>query len=176
MLSYHIIAAEKDEINKKHVKTGMGGVSRDSFSLAVVERILVIVSRPERVKRMSNNRSKAQNQSLDFSNLFDDPIPGNDPFDFDLENEQQIQNKIFENQRLGFKLAEEVRQLRQELLKEKQERRILLVTNENLNEQIKKLESKVRVLEQTHHYSEQTTERVEKIYEDEVTFQSFVTI
>lgn len=118
---------------------------------------------------MSNSRNKNHHQSLDFSNIFDDPVNGKDEFDIDLENEQHIQNKIFENQRLGFKLAEEVRQLRQELLKEKQDRRILVVTNENLNEQVKKLESKVRVLEQTHHYSEQTTERVERIYDDEVT-------
>jgi hypothetical protein len=53
-----------------------------------------------------------------------------------------LDQKVVESQELGLKLAEEIRKLRAELLKEKQERRILIVKNTTLEEQIRKVEEK----------------------------------
>jgi hypothetical protein len=78
--------------------------------------------------------------------------------------------KLIENQRLGFKLAEDIRMLRQELLDEKQQKRLLLVTNSTLEGQLRATENRLGKLEQVIRTAEQ--ERLELLakYEEEVSF------
>jgi len=52
----------------------------------------------------------------------------------DYQNDGGAFGKMVESGQIGFRLAEEIKSLREELLSLKQEKRILLVSNENLED------------------------------------------
>ena len=116
---------------------------------------------------MSSSRKSKTSRQLDFTTISGDVYDTDGSTHIDFEN-QDISNKLYENQRLGFKLADEIRSVRQALSEERQQKRLLVVTNENLNEQIQKLEAKIRLLEQKHEFDLETTDHAQQLYEDEV--------
>lgn len=61
-----------------------------------------------------------------------------------VENDAYI--KMVESGHIGFQLAEEVRALREEILSLKQEKRLLLVNNENLEDGITQANSTIATL------------------------------
>lgn len=63
------------------------------------------------------------------------------------KSESHSQRKSSDPQQVGFKLAEEIRRLKLELANERKEKRMLLVTNENLQEQLKNAEERMKELE-----------------------------
>ena len=79
---------------------------------------------------------------------------------------------MLENEMLGYKLAEEIRKLREDLLQEKQSKRMLLVTNENLQEQLHQAEQQIHQLQQSNNVFQQSLERFERISSDEVSHNS----
>lgn len=84
-----------------------------------------------------------------------------------LSKSQHISNKIIENQRLGFHLADEIRNLREDLLSSKQEKRLMLVNNQNLQEQLTKAENRIKQLEDTIEINHTAIRRLEKINAEE---------
>jgi uncharacterized coiled-coil protein SlyX len=67
--------------------------------------------------------------------------------EYKREEINEFSHRVLENQQIGFKLAEEVRRLREELLKEKQEKRILLVSNQNLQAQLNLMDERMKKME-----------------------------
>lgn len=122
--------------------------------------------------KMSSSRKSKTSRQLDFTTISGDVYDTDGSTHIDFEN-QDISNKLYENQRLGFKLADEIRSVRQALSEERQQKRLLVVTNENLNEQIQKLEAKIRLLEQKHEFDLETTDHAQQLYEDEVRKTSY---
>jgi hypothetical protein len=87
---------------------------------------------------------------------------------FSSQQMNDFSNKLLENQQIGFKLANEIRLLREQLLKEKQEKRILLITNQNLQEQLTVAEHRMEKLEKKEISSSQKLLSVEDSINDEV--------
>jgi hypothetical protein len=87
---------------------------------------------------------------------------------FSTQEMNEFSNKLLENQQIGFKLANEIRLLREQLLKEKQEKRILLITNQNLQEQLTIAEHRMEKLEKKEISSSQKLLSVEDSINDEV--------
>lgn len=79
-----------------------------------------------------------------------------------------IATKLLENQQLGFKLAEENRTLRHLLQDERQAKRLLSVTNANLESQLRKAEQRVHTLEQSLRIAENRRIEIVDKYENEV--------
>ena len=64
----------------------------------------------------------------------------------DYQNDDGAFGKMVESGQIGFRLAEEIKSLREELLSLKQEKRILLVSNENLEDTLINANSTISTL------------------------------
>jgi hypothetical protein len=115
------------------------------------------------VKKSSKRSNKDNEESEQGSN--DDEEEGEG---FSSQEMNDFSNKLLENQQIGFKLANEIRLLREQLLKEKQEKRILLITNQNLQEQLTVAEHRMEKLEKKEISSSQKLLSVEDSINDEV--------
>ena len=99
------------------------------------------------------------------NSVLDDSTSDNDGKEKELTD---FSTKLLENQQIGFKLAEEIRLLREELLREKQEKRILIVTNKNLQEQLHLAEERMKKLESNEMMSSKKVMTLERSIEDEL--------
>jgi uncharacterized coiled-coil protein SlyX len=88
--------------------------------------------------------------------------------EYKREEINEFSHRLLENQQIGFKLAEEVRRLREELLKEKQEKRILLVSNQNLQAQLNLMEERMKKVELRELTASKTLLTMEKDCEERV--------
>lgn len=86
------------------------------------------------------------------------------PSDFD----GNMTAKAIENQQLGFKLAGEIRRLRESLNYEKQQRRLLLVNHQSLEEQLHRFEGQNQKLEHALRLTDDQRKKLQRSLEDEV--------
>jgi predicted nucleic acid-binding Zn-ribbon protein len=78
--------------------------------------------------------------------------------------------QVIESGQIGYRLAEEIRSLREELLGLKQEKRILIVTTENLEDALTKSTSGISSLKSALHDTEKQLKRVNQERSKQVRF------
>lgn len=88
----------------------------------------------------------------------------------ELDFDGNMTAKAIENQQLGFKLANEIRRLREDLNHEKQQRRLLHVTNQSLEEQLYRCEDQNQKLEQALRLTDDQRKKLQRSLEDEVSY------
>ncbi len=118
--------------------------------------------RDRELLRMKDYPSSSSKRGTSNSNI------KHDLFDSHGKFTSTTTNKLIENQVLGYRLAEEIRLLRSDLLKEKQEKRLLLVQCDSLQDQLNQNEQQVYGLQTQLQVALKEIESLEKTNEDQV--------
>ena len=113
----------------------------------------------------------------EFRSTIDRLIDSEDEYDVNQSHEEgkihngetkEFTNRFMDSQKIGFKLAEEIRKLRSDLAKERSENRLLRVTNENLQEQLTISEKRMEQFELKEINSSKKVHHLEESLKSEV--------